>query len=496
MYWTKVMALLALLGGMGAVVCKAQNPDSKRIDHWYFGQGAGLDFSGGAPVADTSGAMHVWKGNTTMSDTAGNLLFYSDGRHVWNAQHDTMPNGDIWGIPPGVFPMDCAIAVPKPGDDNIYYIFTSDGYKLTQQNGLQYHIIDMSLDGGLGDVVQKNIPLYSPVTEQLAAVRHGNNCDYWLITHEKDTENHLAFHISGLGVDHTPVVSASGVSNLPFTCSFCEYTGAIILKASPQGDKLCSIIHRRWQNTGLGDQIQLSSFDHLTGQVANSFLIELDSTFGGTSFSPSGEILYTEYGYSIAKLVQFDLSQFDSIPVNASRTIIRSSLTKEFSSDLAIANDGKLYGCTPWAWVLNKDSLAVIHQPDEWGLGCMLEEWGQGLAGRLPDQQLPRSVADYAASHAPEYCWLGVEDPDGIADLIIWADVDLLWMRLDKSGTATDRTFRLYSTMGTLCAQGNVRLSPGSAVAITISHLLSAPYLLELSAPGEPRLVRPFVKPQ
>lgn len=95
--------------------CFAQNPDSKRINHWYFGQGAGLDFSSGTAVADTNGAMYVWKGNTTMSDRDGNLLFYSDGRHVWNAQHDTMPNGDIWGIPPGcspwIAPSRCRIRV-------------------------------------------------------------------------------------------------------------------------------------------------------------------------------------------------------------------------------------------------------------------------------------------------------------------------------------------------------------------------------------------------
>ena len=227
--WDSVMALLALHWWDGCrCFVKAQNPDAnKRIDHWYFGQRAGLNFSGGAPVADTSGPCTLWKGNTTMSDTAGNLLFYSDGRHVWNAQHDTMPNGDIWGHTTWVFPMDCAIAVPKPGDDNIYYIFTSDGYKLTQQNGLQYHIIDMSLDGGLGDVVQKNIPAVQPGDRAgwppcatAITVTIGSSP-------RKDTENHLAFTSVGW-VDHTPMWCRPKGKQSPFHLLFLEYTGAII----------------------------------------------------------------------------------------------------------------------------------------------------------------------------------------------------------------------------------------------------------------------------
>jgi metal-dependent HD superfamily phosphatase/phosphodiesterase len=45
----------------------AQNPEAKRATHWYFGDGAGLDFSSGNPVAVTNGALHTLEGCSSIS---------------------------------------------------------------------------------------------------------------------------------------------------------------------------------------------------------------------------------------------------------------------------------------------------------------------------------------------------------------------------------------------------------------------------------------------
>ena len=60
---------------------------------WYFGNGAGLDFNSGGPVALNNGSLFTTEGCATMSDKAGNLLFYTNGVTVWNAQHGVMSNG-------------------------------------------------------------------------------------------------------------------------------------------------------------------------------------------------------------------------------------------------------------------------------------------------------------------------------------------------------------------------------------------------------------------
>ena len=51
---------------------------------WYFGEYAGLDFNSGSPVALTNGQLSTDEGCTTISDKNGNLLFYTDGKVVYN----------------------------------------------------------------------------------------------------------------------------------------------------------------------------------------------------------------------------------------------------------------------------------------------------------------------------------------------------------------------------------------------------------------------------
>lgn len=455
----------------------AQNPDRKRINHWYFGERAGLDFSSGTAVADTNGAMDVWKGSTTMSDTAGNLLFYSDGRYVWNAQHYTMPNGDILGMAADVFPMDAVIAVPKPGYDDIYYIFTTDGIRLNQQNGLQYHVVDMSLEGGLGDVVEKNIPLYMPVTEQLCAVRHANTCDYWLITHRKDNADYLAFQITAAGVDPDPVVSTTGLDPTPFTCPGCFYNGAIMMKASPQGDKLASLIHWQWQNTGHGDEIQLSSFDKASGLVSGAFSIQLDSSFGGFSFSPNGRVFYAEYGHSLAKFDQFDLEPFDSLSVAQSRMNLLSSTEVTFTSGLQIGNDGKVYGMDEWGWVLGIDSISVIQNPDVLGPGCLPQEYALSLNGRLPRQLMPLFVADFAAPQAPAYCSVGVSTLPGLQRPNLRYSADGLEIGPLPYGAFE---WSINDASGRTCQRGRISASAGAIERFTLQELPVGYYQLVL----------------
>ena len=52
---------------------------------WYFGYNAGIDFNSGEPVALTNSGMYTWEGCASISDLDGNLLFYTNGKKVWNA---------------------------------------------------------------------------------------------------------------------------------------------------------------------------------------------------------------------------------------------------------------------------------------------------------------------------------------------------------------------------------------------------------------------------
>jgi len=407
--------LLALLPFTLAQQLQAQNPDTKRNWHWYFGNKAGLDFSSGVPAADTTGIMAVGQGCSTISDVDGNLLFYTDGKWAYDSQGDTMPNGFDLGVGFGATPFDGTVIIPKPGSDRYYYIFTVDGAEHGFQNGLRYHVVDMEANGGRGDVVQANVQLAPGVvmSEEIAATRHANGCDYWVIVHGWYAPDFLAFKVTADGVDPAPVSSLVGY-DYGAAKLIDLFAGGFTMRMNPQGTKLAQGFDWLYANTGLMPELMLYEFDKGTGQFLDDwFGIPADTGNAAITWSPNGQILYQEDGYDFARLCQFDLSVFDSTQVAMSKTIIRSGPTNlEAANDMKIGPDGRIYSCTELAFFFGKDSLGIIENPDVMGPGCGYRLWAVGLNGRFPYQSLPNFVADFAAPEAPEHCVTAVNTQD------------------------------------------------------------------------------------
>jgi hypothetical protein len=159
---------------------------------WYFGTRAGLSFQTEnlrpRPLSD--GALNAVEGSAAICDEQGNLLFYTDGMTVYNRYHTTMKNGT--GLRGSPWSTQSALIVPWPGQLK-YYVFTVDHFGSVPVNGVdstgfRYSLVDMTLEGGLGAVVQKNVGLYSPTTEKLTAAQHANGRDFWVVSHEWDSD--------------------------------------------------------------------------------------------------------------------------------------------------------------------------------------------------------------------------------------------------------------------------------------------------------------------
>ncbi len=133
-----------------AILSQAQ----KETDHWFFGTSAGMDFNSGTPIQEVGAVFSMNEGSAALSTSSGSLRFYTDGMQIWNANHANMPNGT--GLLGNVSSTQSAIIVPNPSNLNEYYVFcvAADG----DTAGFTYSIVDMTLDGGLGDVTAtKNI---------------------------------------------------------------------------------------------------------------------------------------------------------------------------------------------------------------------------------------------------------------------------------------------------------------------------------------------------
>jgi len=92
------------------------------FNNWYFGNKAGISFNSGSPECLKDGQMAVTHANVSVSDSLGNLLFYSDGQTVWNRNHQTMPNGT--GLHGGIGQDQTVNVIQKIADDGSFYLLT------------------------------------------------------------------------------------------------------------------------------------------------------------------------------------------------------------------------------------------------------------------------------------------------------------------------------------------------------------------------------------
>src|SRR5688572_26581568 len=199
----------------------------KEANMWYFGSNAGVDFNSGSPVAFSGSAMTQLEGCASIADTSGATLFYTNGADVWNKNNVQMPNG--FGLLGDNNSAQAAIIVRAPGSYTTFYIFTTPTWGV---GDMCYSIVDMTLQGGLGDVTVKNTPMFTNSTEKVTAVNHANGTDIWIIGHEFNSNNFYSFLLTPAGVNPVPVITAVG-SIHSTTLGFAGY-----MKASHNGQKL------------------------------------------------------------------------------------------------------------------------------------------------------------------------------------------------------------------------------------------------------------------
>ncbi|HLP14492.1 MAG TPA: gliding motility-associated C-terminal domain-containing protein [Flavobacteriales bacterium] len=331
-----------------ALILLALNGYSQvQTNWWYFGSGKGLEFySTGSPIAEPSGSTATTEGTASVADeVTGELLFYTDGKTVWNKLHNPMPNGT--GLMGNLSSTQAAIIVSDPGNPNKYYIFHTDDMVHSGANGMRYTVVNMTLAGGLGDVVvaQKNILLFAPCSEQLSAVRHDNCTDWWVMGKGYNNNVYHCYQVSATGVG--PAVTTTIGASVG-TSSWGQS------KFSPDGTRYCI------STSGIS---QLYNFNNATGVISSplSMVVFAGDTYG-VSFSCDSKKLYIYQGSSASRLYQYDLTSGVPATILASATFIA---TTSIYNSLQLGRDFKIYiansGGTP---------LSLINSPNTAGIGC------------------------------------------------------------------------------------------------------------------------------
>ncbi len=333
----------------------------KQANIWYFGNRVGLDFNQSPPLALNNGTANSREGSAVMSDNNGKLLFYTNGIIVKNRKHETMLNGS--GLLGELSSTNNAVIVPMPGNDSIYYLFTI-GSAFLDDPVFSYNVIDMKGDGGFGSVVTKNFIVLDTVLEKMAAIRHCNNRDMWIVIHKWNSDRFYSYLLTAAGLNPVPVISSTG---LVISGQINNSIGT--LKFSSKGNKLAAC--HAFDN----DAVQIMDFDNSTGVLSNSVVINpnatphLPSFIGvyGAEFSPDGKLLYVSSNNSNtdpSTVYQFDITSNNAATILASKQIIAQT-TPWFAGGLQMGPDQKIY-MAMW----NDSSLSVIENPNTYGPGC------------------------------------------------------------------------------------------------------------------------------
>jgi hypothetical protein len=315
-------------------------------------------------------------GSSTISDPDGNLLFFAIGNRVYNAFNQ--PIAPLTGTTNPGSSWQSALAVPLPGNDKVYYIFSFSTWNTSAL--LQYSVLNTTLTSGGGSLTTLNATLNTTgAAFGICAIRHCNGRDTWILTRHYPTKDVNAYLLTPTGINPSPVVSSA----------ISTYTAGKFMRSSPNGRKVALY---SWPSFTTSNQAgpracEIADFDNSTGLLSNSYVLSIYNMWSSTGiesgeFSPDGSKLYlTE---NLRNLVQYNMNAPTPAAVIASAYTVFSA--PGYTSSVSVngvcfngggiqrALDGKIYlGSIDTIFVpkINLNSyMSVISNPNLPGSAC------------------------------------------------------------------------------------------------------------------------------
>ena len=325
-------------------------------NHFVLAGGDIVSFNTGAPVSQVQSAdppFGAYEGLSCISDANGNLVLYCDANTVFNGAHEPI----VGGMNGGISSSQAALILPHPGNEQLYYVITTDDVGGSHGGQMQYALIDMSMNGGAGGALGTNQMLMSQSSEKLTATALCDGSGYWVIGQTLLGQEYHAFRLDASGLNTTPVISPSG--------TFLNWGALGCMRASPKGDFIASAYYHN--ETG----VQLRRFDNSTGVVSGFTDLGTIGNTGqyGVEFSADGSKLYAanldEFNYSLHTIHQWDLTSGIPTLVINSATQVASGSGSGTMGSIQHGPDGRIYVLRdgkPW--------FDAIADPNEAGLAC------------------------------------------------------------------------------------------------------------------------------
>ncbi|MEM6264809.1 MAG: gliding motility-associated C-terminal domain-containing protein [Bacteroidota bacterium] len=350
-------------------ICLAQH----EATIWFFGRNAGISFNQLQPVALGNGAMNTLEGCTSVADSSGNLLFYTNGVTVWNRAHQVMAEGI--GLMGHVSATQGVGVVPLSIPDQ-YLIFTLG--ERGSPAGLRMSLIDMSQDNGNGRVLQRNILVEPEMAEKMVVTRHPDQQSHWLICRKANSNRFYSFRVASNGSVGPPIISAAG------TVDSSSTSGQ--MKISLDGQHLALAIRD-------AKRYELYRFNPQTGTVTYRFAFSKSfNNCYGLEFSPDGQKLFLHSSSSPAVdgqpekpslLFQANLAAGSDIDIDGSLTLL-DTIRVPNPGAMQLGPDGRIYLARP-----EQGFLGAVRFPNRQGKAADYQDEGLFLGGRKSRFGLP-----------------------------------------------------------------------------------------------------------
>lgn len=473
--------------------------------HWIFGYGSNatdtlrsinhLDFSTDPPtITPILRQIAAQPSAQTLSDTDGNLLMFSNGCRIYNADFEPIPEpnpaipGEI-GLDfcDGYFGYPSASGyIPLPiNDSSVFFIYKSTelkpgiGYITEEYN---YHQFNCSGNKchytGSDQLVSDPIDHYD---DYLSIVRHGNGRDWWVIS--PGVANNAY---------HRALVTPDGVEDKGWTnmgIPFGQDTWGGSLTFSRNGDMMA-------RSDGFNG-VHLYGFDRCSGEFTwykRLVVFPLDQVFSAfCAFSNDDRFLYVSYagwpaGEFRSLMYQLDLHKTDPwtnrIRVGEIKLNYCTFGTPIYGH-LLNGPDRKIY---VFAYD-NCDLLHIIHHPDSLGLACQVENDAIRTPAlyRLntpifPNYRLGRAVGQYCDTlYRDPFAYTLTVSPNPATDIV---HVELQ----TPLQTGPEVRFSFYDLLGrpvSQTVQKIDRFSEVQAWTINTSSLSAGIYILHAEVPGK-----------
>jgi len=366
-------------------VLLTQNCLAQQDYNWCFGANAGINFSNPDSFQVFRSKAYNSEVNASISDENGELLFYvgfeSNRFKLFNKSHKALPEGDTLRVHGS---MTNGLII-LPFENNVYYLFQiSEQFSVTDCPNnyciqLYYTIIKKESDSLL--VLNKNtLLLNGPLEEKMAAVRHANGKDWWILVHErrKDLASPCVNKFFKILISNNSIeIDSQNIGAMHCISGLSAGAGEMIF--SKDGTQLASA---NWMEK----KIELFNFDRCKGELLNYRLVE-DGTNNinpyGCEFSSSGHIMYVSatsgsgFGNNRYALYQYNLNA-NNIPSSQVTIRIETDFYVQYGQvqrtpqgQIILSN---LYNNTHVFNYYNQN-ISVIENPDSLGLACSFQRY-------------------------------------------------------------------------------------------------------------------------